>query len=305
VEFDRAWVHSLAGNDTNALALFTNYVARFPTHPLTQRAQFWVGDYYLRSGNYSAAEVAYQAPELVRSTNVYQARMMAGRAAFARHAYKNAADYFTGLVNDDNCPPELAAEAFFALGDTILVGEGDPANPIRKFDEAREAFRRIPQRYPASRLVALAWGKIGNCYFQMAAVDSKYYTNALDSYSRVLTLTNDPGVVARCQAEFGIAQIFEKQAQGPAQNGELLKLALDRYLNIFNGKTLKAGEMADSACVRQAGYAAARLAEERKQWEVALNIYIGLRQLAPESRDSPDLERKIARLRQQVAEDKS
>jgi TolA-binding protein len=303
VEFDRAWVHYLGGDETNAFRLFTNFVARFPTNVLSARAQLWIADYHLRQGNYSNAEIAYQAAELINSTNVHHARMMAGRAAFARQAYKNAHDYFTALVNDDNCPPEIAAEAFFALGDTILLEDSDPANPIQKFDEAREAFRRIPQRYPTSRLVPLAWGQIGNCYFQMATIDSRYYTNALDSYFRVLTATNEAGVVARSQAEFGIGQVFEKQAKGPPERPDLLRAALDHYLNIFNGKNLRTAEVADPFWARESGLAAARLAEEGKQWELALNIYVGLRELAPASRDS--LERKITRLRQQLGEEKS
>jgi TolA-binding protein len=300
VEFDRAWVHYIAGQETNALMLFTNFVARYPGTPLAAKAQLWVADFYLRTGNYTNAELYYQSTNVA---NVYEARMMAGRAAFGRHAYKDAQDYFTGLVNDDNCPPELAAEAFFALGDTFLLGEGDASSPIRKFDMAKEAYRRITHRYPHSRLVPLAWGQIGNCYFQMATVDPKHYADALDAYFRVLTPTNPASVTARSQAEFGIAQVYERQAKGPPERAELLKAALDYYLNIFNGKNLKVAETADPVWARESGFAAARLAEEQKQWALALNVYLGLRELAPGARDS--LERKIARLREQAGSEKS
>src|SRR6185503_20872631 len=224
VEFDRAWVRYLAGQETNALVLFTNFIARFPTNPLVAKAQFWVGDYYLRHGNYAGAELAYQNTNLLNSPNVYQARMMAGSAAFARHLYTDAADYFRGLMTDENCPPEIAAQALFALGDSILLGEGNAADPIRKFDDAKEAYRRITTRYPESRLVPLAHGQIGNCYFQMAAIDPKFYTNALDSYGMVLALTNQTSISARSQAEFGIGQVLERQARGPIEKPELLKV---------------------------------------------------------------------------------
>ena len=295
VEFDRAWVYYMAGQDTNALPLFTNFVARYPGTPLGVKAQFWVADYYLRTGNYTNAELSYGNTNVA---NLYEARMMAGRAAFARQAYKNAQDYFTGLVNDENCPPDLAAEAFFALGDTFLLGEGDAANAIKKFDQAKEAYRQITIRYPQSRLAPLAWGQMGNCYFQLATADPKHYADALDAYFRVLAPTNAAGLAARSQAEFGIAQVYERQAKGPPERGELLKSALDYYLNIFNGKNLKAAEAADPVWARQSGFAAARLAEEQKNWSLALNIYLGLRELAPASRDS--LDRKIARLREQI-----
>jgi TolA-binding protein len=300
VEFDRAWVHYFAKQETNAFQLFTNFVAKYPNEPLAAKAQFWIADFYLRHGNYTDAELHFQSTNLA---NVYQAKMMAGRAAFARHAYKDAKDYFTALINDNTCPPEVAAEAFFALGDTILLGEGDQSNPIQKFDDAREAFWRIPLLYPTSPLVAQALGQIGNCYLQMATIDAKYYSNALNAYFAVLAPTNGAGVTARSQAEFGIAQVFERQAKGPPERQELLKLALNHHLNVFNGKNLKANEVADPVWARRSGAEAARLAEEQKQWELAINIYLGLRDLAPASRDS--LDRKITRLRALVGSEKS
>jgi hypothetical protein len=45
------------------------------------------------------------------------------------------------------------------------------------------------------------------------------------------------------------------------------------------------------------------LAEEQKQWELAINIYLGLRDLAPASRDS--LDRKITRLRELAGSEKA
>jgi hypothetical protein len=119
----------------------------------------------------------------------------------------------------------------------------------------------------------------------------------------VLAPTNAASVAARSQAEFGIAQVYERQAKGPPERPELLKMALNYYLNIFNGKNLKTSEAADPVWTRESGFQAARLAEEQKQWSLALNVYVALRDLAPASRDS--LERRIARLREQVAGEKS
>lgn len=301
VEFDHAWAHYLAGRETNAVALFTNFVARFPSHSLAARAQFWVADFYSRKGDYSTAELLYQSTNLLNSPLKYEARLMAGKTAFARQAYKNAGDYFRALVTDENSPSEMKAEAYFALGDTILLEEGDNTSPVRKFDEAREAFWRIPQLYPTNRLVPLAWGQIGNCYFQLAAFDAKYYSNAIDSYTAVLSSSNRAPVAARSQAEMGIAQALERQAApklSPEKN-DFLKNALDRYLNIFYGKNLRQGETADVFWVKEAGIAAGRLAEELKQWQVALNLYGSLAQLAPPLR--PNLERKMVRIREQAA----
>jgi len=119
-EFDHAWVNYQAGSETNALVLFTNFVAQFPTHELAPRAQNCVADFYFRQQDYPNADKNYQI--LFQNTNwpvtrlSYQARMMAGRAAFARQVYKDAEKYFTDLINlltgDTNSPPDLAAEAW-------------------------------------------------------------------------------------------------------------------------------------------------------------------------------------------------
>ena len=45
------------------------------------------------------------------------------------------------------------------------------------------------------------------------------------------------------------------------------------YANVFFGKNLADGETPDPFWLKWAGLAAGRLAEQRKQWEVAINIY--------------------------------
>jgi TolA-binding protein len=125
VEFNRAWTHSLAGRETNALTLFTNFIGEHPLHALAPYARNWEADFYFRQGNYTNAQIQYQ--NLFENTNwhnltlAYQARMMAGRAAFARQDYEGAETHFKALASDANCPTNLAAEAYFALGDTILM----------------------------------------------------------------------------------------------------------------------------------------------------------------------------------------
>ncbi len=293
-EFHRAWVTAQAGQESNAFALFTNFVATFPNLALTAKAQFWVGDHYYRLGDYPNAEMNYQ--RVVENTNwpvtrlTYEARMMAGRAAFAGQRWINAGGtnngHFTLLVNDNNClstAPDIAAEAFFALGDTMLRKEADPARPLAKFNEAREAYSKIPQLFPTNRLVPEAWGMIGNCYLQMAAGDPKLYDNAIDAYQRVVT-NELAGVALRSQAEIGLALTIEKLAQTRpvSESANLLESAFAHYYNIVSEKNLRAGEKPDAFWFKEASLAAANLAERREQWRVAANLYERLlRELPP------------------------
>ncbi len=302
-EFTYGWVNYQAGRETNTFGVFTNLVAQFPTNALAPVAQFWVADYFYRQGQFRDAERNYQL--LFQNANwatnplAYQARMMAGRAAFARQDYSQAEDYFTNLLRDVNCPTGLVAEAFFALGDTFTQQDLEPNKPLKKFTEAIQAFKKIPQLYAAGPLVPAAWGRIGDCYLQLAAQaqDATLYINASNAYQTVLALP-DAGVAARSQAEVGLALVLQAQAKLAPDNPGLLKPAREHYLNVFYGDNLREGEKPAPYWVREAGLAAARLSEELKEWEVAVNLYKELAGLLPVLR--PTLDKKIEKAQAQL-----
>jgi TolA-binding protein len=306
VEFSRAWTHSLAGRETNALSLFTNFVAEHPLHDLAPYARNWEADFYFRQGNYTNAQIQYQ--NIFENTNWHnpalasQARMMAGRAAFARQDYQGAETHFTALATNANCPANLIAEAYFALGDTMLMRDADPANPTKKFDEAKEAFRRITVSFPNDRLASAALGRIADCYFQMGSQDPRFYDNAIDYYQAALAPSNHADVTVRSQAEAGWAKVIERQAQLPSktalEKSELAKTALNHYLNVFEGKLLLKDESLDPFWVKETGFSAAALAETQEQWETANNIYKRLLEKFPVLR--PVLEKKSEKAKNNI-----
>jgi tetratricopeptide (TPR) repeat protein len=225
------------------------------------------------------------------------------RPSGADDGWKDARDHFTALVNDNGCPPNLAAEAFFALGDTITRQDADPAKPAGKFDEAKEAFSKIPLLYPTNRLVPRAWGRIGDCYFQMAALDAKHYDSATNAYRKVLdSPASDVG--ARYQALIGLGQVLERQAQArPApESAALLKGAFDHYYDIVSDAKLRDGEKPDPFWFKEAGFAAARLAEEQTRWDVAISIYRRMSDVLAPLR--PTLEKKIEKAREHLRPEK-
>jgi TolA-binding protein len=308
VLFSLAWAHYQAGQTSNAFNLFTNFLAQFPTHRLAPQAQYWLGDFYYGQKDFVNAQKNYQ--RVFENTNwvpgalAYQARLMAGRAAFARQVWKDAGDHFWAIVsaNDTNCPPDLVAEAYFALGDTRLQEDPNPAQPVNRFEQARLAFERIPQLFPTSRLVPLAWGRIGDCYLQQAAAqDTKYYDNALDAYRKVLQPELKADLSTRCQAEMGLGLVLERQAalKKPPERLTLLRTALDHYLNIVFGRNLAPGEQLDPVWFKEASLAAARLAEELQQWDLAAKLYDNLAAALPALRRS--LDKKIEQVRQRRA----
>ncbi len=297
-EYYRAWANSQAGRDTNALTLFTNFVARFPTNEFAPRAQSWVASYYYGQKDWVSAENHFQSKILLQNTNYsYQALMNAGRAAIARQSYGDAAGYFQNLIINNACPPDVKAEAYFALGDTFTLQASDPAKPMQKFEDAIVAFSKIPSLYAANRLVPHAWGRIGDCYFQMAAVDSKQYDNSTNAYQKVLSPPLAADAAARSQAEFKLATILEAMAKlkPPPENAALLDAAFAHFANLLYEKNLADGEIPDPFWLKEAGLAAGRMAEERKQWEMAINIYTRLQAKLPPLAEL--LQRRISKAR--------
>lgn len=312
-EFNRAWANDKAGHSTNAFELFTNFVARFPNDELALRAQYWVAEEFYRRGNPVEALVSFQ--KILENTNwlvtslTYQARMMAGRSAFAAQLWNRAAEHFTVLVNDiGRTPEEVVAEAFIALGDTFLSEDATAARPLDNFKEARKAFEKIPQlslfatNRAAQRLEPLAWGKIGDCSLQLASQDPKQYANAASAYWKVIT-NQVADLSTRSLAEYGLGRVFEIEAtdnKTAAERADLFKAAFEHYFAILIGQNLRSLEKSDPIWIEKAGFAAARLKEAQGEWQVALNVYqrmLEIEELAPLH---PRLQDKIGKAKEKL-----
>src|SRR5262249_26677693 len=170
-----AMVNFRACRDTTALTQFTNFIARFPGNELAPLAQWWVADYFMRSGKFEEAESRYQL--CYQNTNSplplsYQAKMMAGRAAFAHQVWKDATQYFTNLTSDPKCPPELWGQAMFAYGDTLM--SQDSTNRTADLQTAIAVFSAICEKFPDDPQSALAWGEKAKCLLQLAQTASEY-----------------------------------------------------------------------------------------------------------------------------------
>ncbi|HWH68379.1 MAG TPA: tetratricopeptide repeat protein, partial [Candidatus Sulfotelmatobacter sp.] len=307
-EYFRGWANFQARRDTNALSCFTNFLVRFPTNEFSPLAQWWVADYYFRQGSpadLKTAEMNYQLLALnwPGSQLAYQARMMAGRVAVKRQGWSDAKDYFTKLWNDTNGPPELRAQALFALGDTLMsIVDSSDTNKLANYDQAINAFEQICRSYPSNRLAVLAWGEKALCHLQAAQYSE--YDRASNAFRQVIEapLTNG---MARSIATIGLGLVLEKQAQQKtgAEQTTLLKLALNHYLDVFDGKVLHEGEQPDLFWTQKAGLEAGRLAEALQEWSPALHVYERLQELLPPLR--PKLEKSILKAQEQLARQKT
>lgn len=307
VLYDRAWIYEQGGQEAKAAQLYKDFMTRYPHHPLAAQAQLCIGNYHFNQGQYTDAEAQYQ--QLYQKTNnpnpmlALQARLSAGRTAYARQNYKEADSYFKELINlleaQTNSPPDLLAQAFFALGDTFAAA-ADQATTNRPdpFGDAINAFRRVPEQ---SRYAPLAWARIGDCHFQKASGDPARYTNAISYYRQAVTATNSPraDIATRSQAEIGIAQALEGLAskRPPAERAALRNAALDHYLNVIHERNLLPGEIPSAFWMDAAGLNAARLLESEGKWAEATAIYDRMIALFPKAKSKWEKKLEAARRR--------
>lgn len=283
-EFSRALAYARAGQETNALPLFTNFIARFPVHELAPIAQNWVADFFWNHGQFPNAEKNFQLLSKMPSAPrdlVYRAWQMSGRCAFESRELNTARTNFTELINllssDTNAPAQVRGEAYFALGDTIFeqfLANPSPTNDV--FREAVTALTAVTREMPGQAMAARAWGRIGDCYFQFAAVnknDTGAYHLATNAYWMALSGTN-ADLATQSQAAVGLGLVAEKQGQLDAALGFFSQVVHD-----IDGQTF------DPKWVERAAVAAARICETQEKWEQAILIYQRLGSLIPALRE--------------------
>ena len=290
VEYYRARDTSLqVGRATNALALFTNFVARFPTSEFAPLAQMWVADYYYNLRDYVEAErnykLLFQSTNWARSELTCEAQLMAGRAAVGRQRWTEAMPYFTQLYNNTNCPStmlpsayiDMRLEALFLYGDS-LMSVVDPAetNKLANCEEATRALGRICDEYPTNRLAGRAWARRADCYLQWALARQQYdsLTNALNAYQRAFD-SPQADVALRSQAKVGLAVTLTKWAEQKTgkERTALLEQALNHCLDVVYGKILRDDERLDAWWTKEAGLKGVALADLLQAWSQEVGLF--------------------------------
>ncbi len=309
--FDLGWLQYKAGKESLALLSYTNFVNEFPTNTLVPQAHYWMAEHFEREKDFTTAEAHYQM--VYQSTNVppnelsHRARLMAGRAAFSRQAYGEAQDYFNWLIV--NGPPQvtnstistqLVAQAYFASGDTALAEPMTP-DPLRMFDRfgfAIRAYEFIPKLFTNSVLVSMAYYKLGNCYFQYAALDqdTNRYAQARLNYEQAIA-SPLASAETRGLAELGLARICDKLARlriNADNKQDFYDEALAHCRKVVYGDGLKDGEEQAPFVVEQAGYFGGRLLEETGRAEEAIRLYQRMAERVPSLKEGVD--KRVAEL---------
>lgn len=313
--FDLGWLQFKAGDEATAFNTYTNFVSDFATNALVPQAHFWLAEHYERLKEYSEAETHYQL--VYQNTNVpptelsYRARLMAGRSAFSRQQYNQAEGYFLWLITNgppqvvnSTISPQLAAQAYFALGDTFAEDNSgvDPAKPLDRFGEAKKAYEKIPQFFPESPLVPVAWSRIANCHLQYAVQNTNRYSDAIECYNKTVE-SPLASVETRGLAEIGLAKIYEQMAKQAQLTDEartsLWQTALSHYENVVYGTALREGEDFSPFVTEQAGLeGASLLLLKLNRREQAVKFYQRLIEKVPALKES--VQKRIAELPPEV-----
>jgi tetratricopeptide (TPR) repeat protein len=275
--------------ETNTLMELTNFVARYPSNSLAPWAQVWIADYFYNQQAYPQAEFNYQ--ELARNPQAgdlaYKATFLAGRTALANQEILDARNYFSKLVSDTNTPPALAAQAWFALGDTAF--QQFRANPTNGayLNDAIAAVSRLTNGAPTNSASVEAFGRLGDYYAYYADLksDTNIYANAVQMYSTILSFpATDVSVAARSQAQVGLGLVAEKEHMPDLALAHYVRVLYEYDPNNF-----------DPYWVETAGEHAAQVCEAGQKWNQAVNAYKRVLEAIPSL--APVLEKRIAAAR--------
>ncbi len=308
-EFSLATAQFQAGDATNAFNGFTNFVKKYPTNELAAQAHYWIGKYYFAQNEWVSAEDSFQ--DAYHATNGatpelrFEAKMMAGKAAWARQS-SDANVYFTDLGNDTNFTLEKRFEARFALADLLtLSAEATKLEPVK---QAVEIYGDIANR-ATNELAIAARGRMADCYLELAAQNPTNYLAASNCYEMVINATNaDLGF--RCMAEFSLAKMLEGVAHlstnGSAEWRADMTSAIEHCLNVVNGNNLRDGESRDRREVKRSGFEAGELMTELApwdpgQWEKALKLYESMDGELDLPAERSALQTRIAAVRQHLS----
>ena len=306
-EFLRASANFLAGRETNALMLFTNFVARFPLNPLAARAQNWIGDHHLRAGRYDDAlrnyQLVFENTNWPVTTVSYQARLKAGRAALLQPRFESATNHLTALLNDTNCPASILVQGYFAYGDAFKVRPW--TNQLDNFREARSVYAQVPRFFPDDPQVPRAWGEVALCHFQLGTADPMNYADALDFYGRALAAPK-ADAATRQQAQVGLGHVYRAQAllardkSLAAEAAALSQAALTNYLEVIF--PTRAGEEPDPFWLKEATFSAADICQAQGEWEKAVNLFTRLAERLPSLKEAAA--KRIELIQRQVKQEK-
>ena len=150
----------------------------FPDHELAARAKWWIADYHFawqrQPGHFGKAENYYHF-QTTRGPNCFSRLICARRGGNGASQLQGRDFLLHQPAGNPQCPTELRLKAAMAAGDAYMArNEPGASNRLSDLDEASSYFKLVLKTFPTSRR-SLAWGRLGDCYKELGAVNPKYY----------------------------------------------------------------------------------------------------------------------------------
>lgn len=278
--FHLAYALSRSGDPAAAMSQFSELAAKNPTDPGTLSAQLWLAGRffeqqdYLQAGQASAAILTNATVRAARGDTWYRARLWAAEAGRKLQNFESSAEHFRELINDKAAPAEIQSAALFHYGELLQAKPVDPgSDPLSRYRLALEAFTRVLE-FTNSPYVAPALGMMGNCHFQLSALNPADYTRAAELYLRAAKLPG-AGIETRCRAWLGYAAVNRKvsELRSGTESGEFLERAIQAGLDVALGKVLLPGEKLSADILTEAARGTGEILERLGRTGEAAGLY--------------------------------
>ena len=260
--FMRGWSLFMMGREDEAVNVCRTFVERYGNTEWTPGVLFWLGEYAFNHGQYAEAEKAFVrlADAYAKDALADQALLWAGRAASRQKEYVRAIDL---LARAAKTYPDSAHM------DEIRFFQGDALSELGEFSQAILVFEDLIAKFPASPLVAAAWGRKGDCQFTLGTDDPRRYEEAMTSYRAVLNAPN-AAFDLLLQAGYKLGRCLEKLGRRKEAFEQYYTRVVCRYLD-----EAAAGREPQSAAAvwfTKAAFSAADILEADKDWRRAVKV---------------------------------
>jgi TolA-binding protein len=258
-DYLQLWIEDAAssGDQAAVIAAANDFLQRHPTSAFAAEVRMKLAEAYYRRGDLASAQTQF---ELLAQKNpgaalTEKALFFAARSAMSSMA-AGALDHALALLDQ---VVKMGGELKWAARNeqaTIERRLGKNSEALALYDEVLKNNAK-----PAEQREALC-GK-GDIYYDMGAADPQNYRRAIEFYEQ---LANEPGVPAfwRNQADFKKGKALEKLDDNAA--------ALTTYFSVIE-EGARPEVQHEFFWFYKAGFNAAHLLEEAKDWKSAVAVY--------------------------------
>jgi len=269
-DYLQLWIEDAApsGNERAVITAANDFLQRHPASAFTAEVRMKLAEAYYRRGDFASAQTQFEL--LAQSGNRPDS---AGGEQNPEAALTEKALFFAARSAMSSMAAGALDHALAQLDQVVKMGgelkwaaRNEQATIERRLGKNSEALALYDEvlknsARPAERREALC-GK-GDIYYDMGATDSQNYRRAIEVYDQ---LANEPGVPAfwRNQAEFKKGKALEKLGDRSA--------ALATYFGVIE-EGARPEMQHEFFWFYKAGFNAAHLLEEAKDWKSAVAVY--------------------------------